>query len=83
VWRWRLMEEGDKGGFDGDRGEAERSRVGLDETARRLFGLIYKEEEDYDRDEKVDDDDKGEVGSKCGTVQHKYQFVSRFRREQS
>jgi hypothetical protein len=36
------MEEGEKGCFDGDRGEAERSRVGLDETARRLFGLIYR-----------------------------------------
>jgi hypothetical protein len=77
------MQEGEKGCFDGDRGEAERSGVGLDETARRLFGLIYKEEEDYDRDKKVDDDEKGEVGSKGGTVQQKYQFVSRFRREQS
>jgi hypothetical protein len=77
------MEEGDKGGFDGNRGEADRSRVGLDEAARRLFGLRYKEEEDYDRDKKVDDDDKGEVGSKGGNVQHKYQFVSRYRREQS
>jgi hypothetical protein len=76
-----LKEEGDKGGLNGNRGEAEHSRVGLEETARRLSRLIYKEEEDYDRDKKVDDDDKGEVGSKGGSVQQIYQFVPQFRGE--